>query len=319
MKSLFNPVSPSLLFTKNDPNDPRLGDTPLESTKTPTTFFIAGYPDDEGVFHNGGRLGAAQGPDSVRDRFYRMTPHPTKTKDLSLQDLGNLKTETMPLSERHQKAAETLTNHLKENCKWIGLGGGHDYGYAEGKGFLNACLKLSQIKPLILNFDAHLDVRPMKSQEKISSGTPFYRLLNEFKGCFDFMEIGIQPFCNSRVHWQWVEEQSGCVLAMDDFQNNSLTFDQWIFEALESRGWNLPGRPCFISVDIDGFSSAHAMGCSQSWPSGFLPEDFFPALQSLCNIFSVSTLGIYEVAPPLDQDQRTAKLAAEIMYRFIYA
>jgi len=37
---------------------------------------IFGYPDDEGIFLNGGKLGAAHGPASIRNALYKMTPTP---------------------------------------------------------------------------------------------------------------------------------------------------------------------------------------------------------------------------------------------------
>ena len=73
-------------------------------------------------------------------------------------------------------------------------------------------------------------------------------------------------------------------------------------------------RPTFISVDIDCFSTAFAMGCSQAWPTGFSPQDLFPVLNILYRRLNVQALGIYEVSPPLDQDERTVKLAAQLVH-----
>ncbi len=75
-------------------------------------------------------------------------------------------------------------------------------------------------------------------------------------------------------------------------------------------------RPTFVSVDIDCFSSSYAMGCSQAWPTGFIPNELLPFLNLLYSRLDVQALGIYEVSPPLDQDEQTVKLASQIIHQF---
>ena len=72
-----------------------------------------------------------------------------------------------------------------------------------------------------------------------------------------------------------------------------------------------------MSVDIDGFSSQYAPGCSQSWPIGIDPVSFFKMFSYLMERFEVRVLGIYEVAPPLDLGPLTSRLAGLIAYKYI--
>jgi len=176
----FTNANKDLFFTKNDPRDLRLGDF-AKSFEVPIkedSFVVLGYPDDEGIKNNSGRIGASQAPDVIRKYLYKMTPHFLK-EDVQpvIYDHGNLKIEGS-LFERHEFAATTVEN-LLEKSKVISFGGGHDYGYPDGKAFLH---KYREHNPLVINFDAHLDVRPLAvgSTAKISSGTPFFRLLSEF-------------------------------------------------------------------------------------------------------------------------------------------
>jgi hypothetical protein len=60
-------------------------------------------------------------------------------------------------------------------------------------------------------------------------------------------------------------------------------------------------------------------GCSQSWTTGLFTKDFMTSLSWLIANFDVRGLGIYEVSPPLDQDNRTSKLAALIAHKFIFS
>jgi formiminoglutamase len=331
----FEPIDSSLLFSRNDPNDPRLGDigkllpefkTAAELNATleeaQKTFpnarhtVIAGYPDDEGIRFNGGRLGANQAPPSVRKPFYKMTPsllNPSKPN--VIWDLGDLRRASGDLPRRHEIAFEYASATLNAGATWIGIGGGHDYGFPDTDAFVT-WMKAAhpKLRPLVLNFDAHLDVRPVDANG-ISSGTPFYRLLKKHSG-IDFAEIGIQAHCNSVNHLNWVREKGARVVMQEEAEASGQDWSSFVFERLED--WLIKPRPVFLSIDIDGFTSMAAPGCSQSWATGFTPKDFFPLLDLLARRLDVRGMGIYEVSPPLDQDDRTAKLAAQIMHRVLF-
>ena len=277
----------------------------------PGDFVIGGYPDDEGIQLNSGRVGAALGPDAIRSRFYKCSKSEFYNSDFSLIDLGNIKKE-LPLAEKHEMGKQTVTEVLKQKAKWIGLGGGHDFGYPDGAGFLLAN-KDSKLKPLVINFDAHLDVRPL--DKGLSSGTPFFRLLEDTElPDFDFFEVGIQRQCNSQEHIQWAKNKGAEIIFYEDMMLSGENPVQYLLKQFNEL--LVKPRPTFISVDIDCFSTAYAMGCSQAWPTGFSPESLFPVLSVLFARLNVQTLGIYEVSPPLDQDERTVKLATQILHLF---
>lgn len=306
MNKHFNPITK--FFLNNNPQDPRLGDFTKPLTKDSDlsdSTVILGYPDDEGIGNNFGRVGAREAPKKIREYFYKMTPHLLRDQDPKLYDLGDLSIEGS-LFDRHQNVKESLKNILPTVRKTITLGGGHDYGYPDGAAFLEV---FKDQKPLVINFDAHLDVRPFK--DKITSGTPFYRLLTDYSD-FDFLEIGIQSQCNSRHHLEWAKSKDVYVLTFDEILYSGQSQAIKILEFLEP--FMLKNRACFISLDIDGFSNAYAPGCSQSFATGFDPENFFKVFKILNERLDVKLLGIYEVSPPHDQDNKTSKLAAQIMF-----
>ncbi len=272
-------------------------------------YSILGYPDDEGIFKNGGKIGAALGPDSIRTSLYKMTPV-KKMEALTLKDLGNLSFKDSSLEERHSFASDKVKSELDNNKTCITFGGGHDYGYVDGAAFLK---NSNSSKPLIVNFDAHFDLRNL--DKGISSGTPFFRLIEEFGESFELFEIGIQKQCNSANLFDFANSKENIkTLHYDNLYPNH-TFSMNHFEK------ELPQtdqkRDCYISVDIDGFSSAFAPGCSQSWPTGFDMNSFFKMFDHLIKNFNVKILGIYEVSPPLDHTELTSRLAALITYRFL--
>ncbi len=311
---MIAPASPSLFFSKNDNQDPRLGDISKsrhfsEISSASEEFAVVGYPDDEGIYLNGGRAGARLAPDQIRAAFYKMTPSVFSQRTFGVADIGNITAGTS-LNDRHQAAKSISKTVFAAKKRLLSLGGGHDYGYPDGAAFIETFSdhKLKQ-KPIIFNFDAHLDVRHFDGVGH--SGTPFYRLLSEFPGQFDLVEVGIQAQCNSRNHLRWAEDQGAQIVSLEEIQHKGLTatLAPWLVN---------DQRPCFLSVDIDGFQSSEAPGCSQSWTTGIKTIEFLELMTKLPHHFDLRGMGIYEVSPPLDSDNRTAKLAALLLHHFIH-
>lgn len=303
----LKPISPDLLFTKNDKEDPRLGEcVQLYNGNFESEYDIAvlGYPDDEGIAANGGRVGAHQAPQLIRQYLYKMTPHLQAQKMPPLLDLGDISPEAT-LAERHEQGRTLVGKVMSHQKKILSFGGGHDYGYADTAGFLD-----HHPQGVVLNFDAHLDVRPV--HKGLNSGTPFYRMLTQYSQV-DFLEVGIQNQCNSAHHLHWLRQQGAEALTLEEIRQSTL------IDCLKKHLATKTGQALFISIDIDAFTSSEAPGCSQSWTSGLNYNEMEPCLAWLYHNFDVKGLGIYEVSPPLDQDNRTSKLAALLAHQFIFS
>jgi formiminoglutamase len=326
----LTPTEAKLLFTKNDPDDVRLGDlSSLLPSGAPEELSIelsqlakqgsnhtvvVGYADDAGILLNGGRPGARSAPPVIRKSLYKMTPPLLEpTSALRVWDAGDLHSVVgQEIAVRHELASKIGTATLENDMRYVSLGGGHDYGFPDSRSFIDWCKK-RKTRPLVINFDAHLDVRPPTHGP--SSGTPFYRML-EYGSDVDFLEIGIQNQCNSKTHLEWLKARGGKLIHLEEIEAAGGDLQSLLATRLQD--WLIRPRPAFISVDIDCFSSAVAPGCSQSWATGLMPREFFPAYDFLLQRLDVRSLGIYEVSPPLDQDDRTSKLAAQIAHRFLY-
>lgn len=313
----FKPTAANLFFTKNDPQDLRLGDivrpASLESATQYKGYGICGYADHEGIALNGGRTGAAEAPARIRQFLYKMTPPSLTTATNTLHDFGDLTTE-QSLDARHLAAEEAVFKMQTAGLCTLSFGGGHDYGFPDASAFLRAHLNRTQQQPVVINFDAHLDVRPVTNGHH--SGTPFYRLLRQFGGQFRFAEIGLQPQCNSPAHRQWAKEQGAHLVDLKDVcasDGLSALLNQKFFSTLTQ------DTPVFISFDIDSLCSAEAPGCSQSWTTGLKLQDYLKFFSSLNRKCDIRGLGIYEVSPPLDIDNLTSKAAALIAYNYLFA
>ncbi len=306
-------VSNELLFSRHDPEDPRLGEFVQTAIETTLHVTLWGYPDDEGIQVNGGRLGAAEAPDAIRKVLYRMTPGRNWPRSDLFLDLGNWQPGDFNLEQRHDLIRRAVAKHYQNNQSFlITLGGGHDFGFPDGAGFIDAFAQGT--KPVIINFDAHLDVRPL--DRGISSGTPFRRLYENFPSEFELIEVGIQPQCNSPFHLEWALSQGATILTLETIRNQNSV--DGLRQALEEIINTDQKRPLWISLDIDAFSSREAPGCSASWPTGLSVEEMLRTWTWLFSTFDVKGLGIYEVSPPLDMDGKTSKLAALMIYQAIH-
>jgi formiminoglutamase len=304
----LSPPDSSLFFSRRDPQDPRLGDLVKSSGEGNEGVAIVGYPDDEGIKLNGGRLGAAEGPREIRRWLYRMTPH-ARRELKTFWDLGDLK-PSEELAQRHESARAIVAHAIQEGAQVLSLGGGNDYAYADGMGFLD---QSKSVRPLIVNVDAHLDVRD--TSKGLTSGTPFYRLL-ESGAEFDFLELGIQAQCNSRAHWEYVEGKGGKIISLEEILDSSVSMSEYVTTACGD--WILRPRPAFLAIDMDAFSWPYAQGTSAAWPIGIDPNAFWTLLQTLLRRLNVSVLGLYEVSPALDNGGGTARLAAQWAHCYLH-
>jgi len=317
---MWEEVGKDIFTSKNDPQDLRLGDL-IKHLKNrndlpdnpENAVVILGYPDDEGIQLNGGRPGAALGPQGIRRILYKMTPSLKHAQNLpQVFDLGNLKKEGA-LERRHEKAREEVTEILSKGLRVLTLGGGHDYGFPDMAAFCDVTLKNGK-RPFIVNFDAHLDVRP--DGKGPHSGTPFYRLLKEFSGRMDFFDVGIQDWCNSREHLRWAQEHGAQIISLEEILQCGKTLEEFLSQKILSQMTR--GHRLAISVDIDGFESSSAPGASQVFPVGLNATLFLNFWKMALIRYRPSLAGFYEVSPPLDQDDRTSRLAAILLHQFIH-
>ena len=301
----FEPSSQSLFFKSPRPQDTRIGEyvkaiseEGVQRLKEPGTILL-GYPDDEGIRANFGRVGSADGPDAIRSAFFKLAPG--REDFPPVYDLGNFSPRE-PLTEKQKMARQVTKNIFSKKHKLFSLGGGNDYAYPDIAGFLDVYGAKS---PLVVSLDAHLDVRPTVNGP--NSGTAFYQLLEEFKG-LDLVDIGIQPCANSRTHMKYATQKKVRVFQLSESRNQLAK----IFKNLSKTK-----KDMFLAIDIDVFSSAYAPGCSAAAPIGLDPNEFMDAIPKIIKQYNVHGVGVYEMSPPLDRDQQTAKLAAQLIHNFI--
>ncbi len=311
----FKPCDPKLFFSRNDLSDPRLGEVVRvfsEFEDIENTFVIVGYPDDEGIKLNGGRPGSALAPTSIRKAFYKMTPGLNSKSSPKIRDCGDIDI-TCELSKRHDHAFKNAKSLLEKKARIITFGGGHDFGYSDCSAFVEVVLKEGK-RPLIINFDAHLDVRSDSLSE--NSGTSFYRLLKKYSKQIDFFEVGVQDWCNSSQHFNWAVEHGAKIITLNEILGSGRTLSDFLAEKI--LGQVRRDHEVALSLDIDGFPSSAGPGASQVFPIGLDPQELLKFWKNISVQFKPRLTGIYEVSPPLDLDDRTSRLAALFAHQIIF-
>ncbi len=265
---------------------------------------LLGYVCDEGVRRNLGRVGASKGPTTVRERLAKLPIHFDKK---TVADIGNIICVDEDMESCQLAFAKTIQQLISRKIFPIAIGGGHDMSYGHFKGIYDAVKNTAKNKIGIINFDAHFDLRPVEI--KPNSGTPFNQILNEFDNV-EYFAIGIQRQANTKELFN---------IAKDDNINFAINYEcessKEELRVLQERVQTVIDS-CdylYITIDLDGFSSAYAPGVSAPSPLGFTPYFVFKMLRFLFDTKKVISCDIAELNPTLDRDNITANLAAKLI------
>jgi len=267
-----------------------------------------GLGDHEGVQNVGGRVGAANGPKSFQTYFNKLNGDKEFQSYKTCFDFVDF--EALSLEEKHVKTSEVIAKSQVENDVTIIVGGGHDFIYSHVKGVEKNHPKETSC----VNIDPHLDMRPY--DEKFTSGSPFRRLLDEkILGYNQLIEYGIQTHANAPELFEYAKSKQVDIVYYHDitFVNYLSVFDQKLKDLIQT------SNQIVISLDLDVFQASFAPGVSAPAAEGFTPEQMKALLQCAAKYKEVTSLGIFELNPELDIDDRTARLAAYCAYYFIEA
>jgi formiminoglutamase len=187
------------------------------------------------------------------------------------------------------------------------LGGGHEITFGHYSG-----LKAHYSSTIgIINFDAHFDIR--KPQQNIAtSGTGFYQIA-QLEKSINYLPIGIQKISNTQALFDTAKDYQ---INWIEAQNFQMANREGIIQQIDSF---LAGIDhLYLTLDLDVFAAGCAPGVSALAFNGILPDAFF--LEIFHHIISsekMVSIDIAELNPKYDCDNRTAKLAADLLFRIV--
>ncbi len=270
-------------------------------TKEKKTVLI-GFACDAGVIRNLGRPGAKQGPDYIKAQLAKL---PCRN-NIDLIDLGNILCEGDELEAAQNQLANLIHFCHQQGHKTIALGGGHEMAWAHYQGLTQHYPKIG-----IINFDAHFDLRPHQPGQPGTSGTPFSQIAavcESRHAPFNYCCLGIQKFGNTNSLFERAHQLKIKYLSAEEVYENSLA---WQMAFLDEFMLNLDS--IYLTICLDVFAECFAPGVSAPQPLGLTPWQIIPLLKYIMQSGKVVSFDIAELSPPLDQNQKTARLAAQII------
>ncbi|HKP71180.1 MAG TPA: formimidoylglutamase [Pyrinomonadaceae bacterium] len=313
MSDLFDLTSrpdPDVFFSRHDVNDPRLGELVSrdENGYASADIVIIGCPQDEGVRRNNGRVGAADAPTAVRRQFYKLTPFNIKKR---ICDIGDVKIGST-LEETHETHCAVVTQMLRDGKRVIVLGGGNDVSYPDGVAMADVFGPETWIG---INVDAHLDVRIAKER---NSGTPYRQLLEEghlLPGYF--YEVAYQSHFASPVYYKYLRDLGVHRISLELLRSREEA-DMEIKDQIRQRFIGQSSSlNTFFGFDLDAVRCADAPGTSAPSPLGLRAGEFITLVKYAASLANTKIVEFSEVNPKYDIDDRTTRLVAIAMHRFI--
>jgi formimidoylglutamase len=306
--TLLRPVDPSLLVRGPD-DDPRLGRNVVPADGA-ALVAIVGCADDTGVANSGGRTGAALGPTVIRRWLYKQTTGMNGALEgLAIADVGDVLPHGS-IEETHAAVERVVAEQVRGGRVVIFLGGGHDLAYASHAGLFAS----RPGRGAVVNLDTHLDVRPLKDGHVVTSGTPFRRVIERFGARVSYLAMGVQPQHNARAHAEWVRQHNGRHVTLGELREApgiDVRLDREYAHAAAGVDF------ATLSVDLDVAPAAIAPGTSAPPADGVGPT----SLARLCGLAGrhekTALMDLVELAPPHDENGKTARLAALCAWEFL--
>ena len=285
----------------------------VENGENKNLFCFIGFVCDEGVLRNSGRPGASKGPQYLRKEMANLAWD--EEKNIALFDAGNVFCKNKDLETAQAELSKAISKILDLGLTPILLGGGHDIAFGHFNGIINYLEKCKPGKNVgIINLDAHFDLRPL-NENKGSSGTMFRQIANfclKKEKAFNYYCLGIQTYANTKSLFKTANELNVKYELAKEIKNENLAIlKQRISDFINKND------EIYLTICSDVFSSAHAPGVSAPQPFGLHPEIGLELIKHVVASGKLISFDIAEIAPRFDEDNRTAKLGAVIIYAIV--
>jgi formiminoglutamase len=311
----------SINLGRND--DLRMG-TLFTDDFSSARVVLLGFPHDEGCTRNGGRPGAALGPQAFRRFVTALGPtcNPEHRIDLTsslgggVYDAGDVVGNPPTLEAAHCALEEAVALVLQAGKVPFVIGGGNDQSAPNGRGAYTFLDSVSHPSALgIINIDAHLDVRPLLGDDHSipHSGSPFRELLLHPRslrtnGGAHFVEYACQGQQCSQEHADFVTAHGGTLMWLTrDIHRVADSFP---------KAMDIAGDHIFVSFDIDAVQGSDCPGVSCPGSVGLTAQDAMDISRMAGKNPKVLLMDVSELNPVVE-DYRSPRLAVMMFYHFL--
>lgn len=238
--------------------------------------------------------GSGKGLNAIRQKLYHLFLGNWKTVIADLGDVQKGKT----VKDTHFAVSEILAELLKNDVIPIVLGGGQDITFANYRAYD----KLEQVVNLV-TVDSMFDLGTL--EDELSSKSYLSKIIMQKpNNLFNFGNLGYQTYLNSQEEIKLISDLNFDAIRLGEAKN---------FEVVEP----ILRDADIVSLDVGSIRQSDAPGNNNTSPNGFNGEEICAIARYSGLSDKVSSFGVYEYNPRLDQNQLTAHLIAQIVWYFI--
>jgi formiminoglutamase len=266
---------------------------------------LLGFCCDEGVRRNHGRVGASDGPDTLRQALCNLAWHHSS----DLLDAGNLVCANGHLEAAQEMLRQRASVILERMEPLIVLGGGHETAW----GSFQAIRTVHEASILgIINIDSHFDLRPAPPAH---SGTPFTQMAmwaQANKQPFRYLCLGIASASNTTalfhkaesVGTQWISDES---LQTELSAEVIATIDRFI-QSVDH---------LYLSLDLDVLPASVMPAVSAPAGLGVPMHNVMQLITRIATSRKLLLADVVEYNPSLDEQGIGARAAARLIWHLV--
>lgn len=267
---------------------------------------LLGFACDAGVARNQGRTGAKAGPDLIRKALANLAWHHPQP----VYDAGTIVCDDDALEAAQQLLGKHVAMAMAAQQTPIVLGGGHEVAWASWQGLAAEAAHQAKTPRIgILNFDAHFDLR---QAARASSGTPFRQIAEDCQSRgwpFHYACLGVAETANTQALFARAESLGVWWRSDQQMLAHQLPAIRSQLDAfLAEVDW------LYLSIDLDVLPAAVAPGVSAPAAHGVELPVIEALLDDILRSGKLRLADLAEFNPHYDQDHRTAKVAARLVW-----
>ena len=289
-----------------------LGRPYVDRPKGDEDVIVLGVPLDAGTSY---MPGARFGPAGIRraSMIYKFYEEEQGLLDISrgkiilrnvkIVDLGDV---NLPFGD--QKAAMDAIYRKALEFKGLKafrvfLGGDHSITYPLVKATKEEFGEIG-----LIQFDAHLDMLDTYMGIKYTHGSSIVRAIDEAEvKPENIFQIGIRGFLNSYTSYKKAKELGTNIITIKSIR--TLGIEKTVEKIIQK----LKNKPIYITFDIDSMDPGIAPGTGTTEPGGFTYSEISTLINEIFTKLNIVAMDVVEVAPLLDVNDITSKLAVSII------
>jgi formiminoglutamase len=224
---------------------------------------------------------------------------------IAASDLGDLPLADTTPAEALEPLAAAVRSALAQADALVLLGGDNSITRPGCRAMLPELERAG-----LLTIDAHLDLRDLNPE--LTNGNPVRALLADGLPGSQIVQIGIQPFANSRAYLQVAREAGITVVPVSEVRSRGI--EKAMEEGLDLLDQQV--EAIYVDLDLDVLDRVFAPATPGSRPGGLTPADLRSAAR-LCGVHpKVRVMDLVEIDPAKDVADATVFAAGLCLLSF---